>query len=82
MLAPGILEGSESGLGRNQGAGTEKDMSVRAQRSLTLSPLLHPEAQGGENEGCAWKDSALPGPFPLFLLCEQGLEETWKMLPW
>ena len=82
MLAPGILEGSESGLGRNQGAGTEKGKSEREQRSLTLSSLLHPEAQGGENEGCAWKDSALPGPFPLFLLCEQGLEETGKILPW
>ena len=34
MLAPGILEGSESGLGGDQGAGTEKDRNVRAQRAL------------------------------------------------
>ena len=33
--------------------------------SLTL--LLCPEAQGGENEGCIWKDLALLGHF-LFLL--------------
>lgn len=32
MLAPGILEGSESGLQRDQGTGTEKDVTVRAQR--------------------------------------------------
>ena len=34
MLAPGILEGSESGLGGDQRAGTEKDTNVRAQRAL------------------------------------------------
>ena len=37
MLAPGILEGSESGLGWDEGAGTEKGKSEREQRSLTLS---------------------------------------------
>lgn len=32
----------------------------------SLTPLLRPEAQGGEDEGCTWKDLALLGPF-LFL---------------
>ena len=63
MLAPGIREGSESGLWGDQGAGTEKDVTVRAQRlSLTLTALLRPEAQGGEDEACTRKDLALPGP--------------------
>lgn len=61
MLAPGILEGSESGLQGDQGTGTEKDVTVRAV-SGSLTPLLRPEAQGGEDDGCTWKDLALLGP--------------------
>ena len=67
MLAPGILEGSASGLQGDQGAGTDEG-GVESTEVVTdsLTPLLCPEAQGRENEGCIWKDLALLGPF-LFL---------------
>ena len=63
-------------------AGLEEEQAGIKIAGRNINNLSYAEAQGGENEGCAWNDSALPGPFPLFPLCEQGLEETWKMLPW
>ena len=64
MLAPGILEGSENGLGRDQGAGTEKDMSVRAQRSLTLShPCSAPRPRVGRMKDVLGRTQHCQGRF-------------------